>query len=81
MNVLIKVDKFIFSTNFIILDMEKDKETLIILGRPFLATRRALIGVQKGELKLRVQGEEETFNVFKATRHPDDKDYSVRDDT
>ena len=45
----------------------------IILGRPYLATGRALIDVQKGELKLRVQ-DEVTFNVFKAMRHPTESD-------
>ena len=53
-DVLVKVDKFIFLVDFIILDMEKDKEITIILGRPFLATSRAMIDVQRGELKLRV---------------------------
>ena len=36
------------------LDMEEDKEIPIILGRPFLAIGRAMIDVQRGELKLRV---------------------------
>ena len=53
-DVLVKVDKFIFLADFIILDMEEDKEVPIILGRPFLAIGRALIDVQKGELRLRV---------------------------
>ena len=44
-DVLVKVDKFIFPAYFIILDMEEDKEVPIILERPFLATRRALIDV------------------------------------
>ena len=52
--VLVKVDKFIFPTDFIVLDMEEDKEIPIILGRPFLATGRAMIDVQRGKLKLRV---------------------------
>ena len=56
-DVLVKVDKFIFPTNFIVLDMEEDKEIPIILGMPFLATGRALIDVQKGELRLRVHDE------------------------
>ena len=43
--VLVKVDKFIFPTNFIVLDMEEDKEIPIILGRSFLATGRATIDV------------------------------------
>ena len=50
--VLVKVDKFIFPTDFIIPDMKEDKEIPIILGRSFLATGRALIYAQKGELRL-----------------------------
>ena len=49
--------------------MEEDKEIPIILGRPFLATGRAMIDVQKGELKLRVQDDEVKFNVFEVVRH------------
>ncbi|KAL5578902.1 hypothetical protein UlMin_011344 [Ulmus minor] len=48
-DVLIRVDKFVFPVNFIILDFEADREVPIILGRPFLATGRTLIDVQKGE--------------------------------
>ena len=69
-DVLVKVDKFIFPADFIVLDMEKDKEIPIILGRPFLAVGRAMIDVQKGELKLRVQDDEFRFSVFNAVRHP-----------
>ena len=68
-DVLVKVDKFIFLANFIVLDMEEDKEIPIILGRPFLATGRAMIDGQRGELKLRVQEDEVMFNVFEAVRH------------
>ena len=66
------MDKFIFSKDFIVLDMEEDKEIPIILGRPFLATGRALIDVQKGELKLRVQDDEITFHVFQPMKLIDD---------
>ena len=52
--VLVKVDKFIFLADFIVLDMEEDKEVPIILGRPFLTTGQALIDVESGELTLRV---------------------------
>ena len=73
-DILVKVDKFIFLADFIVLDMEEDKEIPIILGRPFLATSRTMIDVQKGELKLRVQDDEVTFNVFKSLRHPSESD-------
>ena len=75
-----KVDKFIFPADFIILDMQEDKEVPFILGRPFLATERAMIDVQKGELRLRVQEEEVTFNVFNSIKHPPDNDSCFRVD-
>ena len=68
-DVLVKVDNFILPTDFIVLDMKEDKEIPIILGRPFLATGRAMIDVQKGELKLRVQDDEVIFNVFNVVRY------------
>ena len=54
--------------------MEEDKEIPIILGRPFLATGKAMIDVQRGELKLRVQEDEVKFNVFEAIRYPAESD-------
>jgi len=42
-DVLVKVDKF--PINFFVLDIEEDYDIPLILGRPFLVTRRALIDV------------------------------------
>ena len=56
-DVLIKVGKFIFPMNFLVMNMEEDTQVPLLLGRPFLATRAALIDVKKEELTLRV-GEE-----------------------
>ena len=63
-DVLVKVDKFIFLVDFIVLDFEADQEVPIILGRHFLATRKTLIDVQKGELTMRVNDQQVTFNVL-----------------
>ncbi|XP_038874883.1 uncharacterized protein LOC120067386 [Benincasa hispida] len=71
-DVLVQVDKFIFPANIIILDYKADREVPIILGRPFLATGRALIDVQKGELTIRVDDQEVKFNVFNALKYPSD---------
>ena len=46
-NVLVKVESFIFPADFVILDCEVDFEVPIILGRPFLATGRALVNMEK----------------------------------
>lgn len=42
----------------------------LILGRPFLATGRALIDMQEGELILRVGDDKVTFSINEAMKHP-----------
>ena len=79
-DILVKVDKFIFPVDFVILDMEEDANIPLILGRPFLATGGALIDVQQGKLMLRVQDEKVTFNVFDAMNHPREEDTCLRID-
>ncbi|XP_070013033.1 uncharacterized protein [Nicotiana sylvestris] len=49
-DVLVQVDKFILLTNFVILDCEVDYEVPISLGRPFLATEKALCDVEAKEI-------------------------------
>ncbi|CAJ2668475.1 unnamed protein product [Trifolium pratense] len=73
-DVLVRVAEFVFPADFVILDMEDDAEVEpLLLGRPFLATGRALIDVEMGELMLRTHGEQVMFNVFKAMKHHDDE--------
>ncbi|XP_073153976.1 uncharacterized protein [Henckelia pumila] len=67
-DVLVKVDKFIFPVDFVVLDMEEDLDMPLILGRPFLVTGKELIDVQKGELLLRVGEEKISFDVFNALK-------------
>ena len=72
-DVLIKVGKFIFPADFIILDMEEDSQVPLLLGRPFLATGAALIDMQKGILTLRVGEETADFNLIRSLRNVDIK--------
>ncbi|XP_015960478.1 uncharacterized protein LOC107484405 [Arachis duranensis] len=69
-DLLVKVGEFIFPADFVVLDMKEEANTSIILGRPFLATARVIIDVQKGELVLRLHEEKMVFNVFKAMSYP-----------
>ncbi|XP_057719978.1 uncharacterized protein LOC130934416 [Arachis stenosperma] len=69
-NLLVKVGDFIFPADFVVLEIEESDDASIILGRPFLATRRALIDVQKGEQTLRVHDVQLSFNVFKTMQYP-----------
>ena len=75
-DVLVKVDKFIFPVDFVVLDMEEDKATPIILGRPFLDTGRTLIDVKNWELTLRVGDDQVKFNLYKAMNFPSDENTS-----
>ena len=70
-DVLVKVGKFIFPVDFVIMQMEEDTQVPLLLGRPFLATGAALIDVQKGELTLRVGNEAVHFNINRSLEHPD----------
>ena len=63
-DVLVKVDKFIFRVDFVVLDMEEDEKVPIILGRPFLATSWALIDVESGELTLRVGDDKVQLSIY-----------------
>ena len=80
MKTFVKINRLYLPTYFIILDMEKDREVPIILGRPFLATGNILIDVQQGKLTLSVQDDEFTFNVFKVIKYPMDNKDCVRID-
>ena len=70
-DVLVKVGKFIFLVDFVIMQMEEDTQIPLLLGRPFLATGAALIDVQKGELTLRVGNEVVHFNINRSLEHPE----------
>nr|GEY41846.1 hypothetical protein [Tanacetum cinerariifolium] len=52
-NVFVKVGKFYFSADFVVLDFVADPRVPLILGRPFLSTAHALINVYEGEIILR----------------------------
>ena len=65
-DVLVKVESFIFPVDFVILDCEVDFEVPIILGRPFLATGHALVDMEKGQMKFRLNNEEATFNICRS---------------
>ncbi|XP_050222496.1 uncharacterized protein LOC126672584 [Mercurialis annua] len=64
-DVIVKVGKFIFPVDFVVLDYAVDKDCPMILGRPFLNTGQALIDVNAGKITLRMNDESMEFD----TRH------------
>ncbi|GJY35986.1 retrovirus-related pol polyprotein from transposon TNT 1-94 [Tanacetum coccineum] len=52
-NVLVRIGKFVFLIDFIILDIPDDDDVPLILGRPFLSTAHVKIDVFKRKVTLR----------------------------
>ena len=69
-DVLIRVGKFIFLVDFVVIYIEEDKQVPLLLGRPFLATGVALIYMKKGELNFRVRDEVVHFNLNHSLKQP-----------
>ncbi|GKE18476.1 putative reverse transcriptase domain-containing protein, partial [Tanacetum coccineum] len=64
-NVLVRIGKFTFPIDFIILDMPKDIKVPLILERPFLSIARAKIDVYKRKITLRAGREKISFKSVK----------------
>nr|GEY09067.1 reverse transcriptase domain-containing protein [Tanacetum cinerariifolium] len=69
-DVFVKVGKFHFPTDFVVVDFKADPRVPLILGRSFLRTGRALIDVYGEEITLRVNDESITFNLNQTMRYP-----------
>ena len=78
-DMLIKVGKFIFLVDFVVIDIEEDKQVPLLLGRPFLATGATLIDVKKEEFTLRVGDEPVHFNLNHSLKQLefDNVDYKI----
>ncbi|GJT35583.1 reverse transcriptase domain-containing protein [Tanacetum coccineum] len=68
-DVYVKVGKFQFPVDFVVVDFDADPRVSLILGRSFLKTGRALIDVYERELTLRVGKEAITFNLDQTSRY------------
>ncbi|GJY49831.1 reverse transcriptase domain-containing protein, partial [Tanacetum coccineum] len=76
-DVFVKVGKFHFPTDFVVVDFEADPRVPLILWRSFLRTDRALIDVYGEEITLRVNNKAVTFNLDQTTRYSSINDKSV----
>ena len=56
--------------DFVVINIEEDKQVSLLLGRPFLATGAALIYVKKGELTLRIGDKAVHFNLNHSLKQP-----------
>nr|GEU85720.1 reverse transcriptase domain-containing protein [Tanacetum cinerariifolium] len=79
-NMLVKVGKFTFPINFVILEMEEDIKVPLILGRHFLNTADVVIRVKQKQHNLGVRTERMIFNINSVMKHSysnDDTCFSI----
>ncbi|KAI5428384.1 hypothetical protein KIW84_033392 [Lathyrus oleraceus] len=62
-DVLVKIDKFVFPVDFVILEMPEDEEIPLILGKPFLETGRCMIDIKEGTMTLKVYDEKLKIDI------------------
>ena len=79
-DVLVKIDKFYYPVDFVVLDTEPMAESTnqvpIILGRPFLATSNAIINCRNGVMQLTFGNMTLELNIF----HLSNKDKPSEDE-
>nr|GFA43331.1 hypothetical protein [Tanacetum cinerariifolium] len=73
-DVFVKVGKFHFPIDFMVLDFEAGPRVPLILRRCFLRTGRALFDVYEEEITLRVNDESVTFNLNQTMRYSSTSD-------
>ncbi|GKA66904.1 reverse transcriptase domain-containing protein [Tanacetum coccineum] len=69
-DVIVKVGKFHFLADFVVVDYDVDPHVPLILGRPFLRTARALVDVYVEELILRDGDKQLIFHADNTSKHP-----------
>ncbi|CAN6566412.1 unnamed protein product [Malus baccata var. baccata] len=79
-DVIVKVDNLYLPADFMVLDIDEDLTTPIILGRLFLATARTLIDVEAETLTFWVEDQTVVFKLFEASIHSGDKQECMRVD-
>ncbi|GJY88635.1 zinc knuckle CX2CX4HX4C containing protein, partial [Tanacetum coccineum] len=80
-NLLIKINKFIFPVDFVILDMVKDLRIPIILERPLLAIAHAKVDIFRKSISLEVGSKKVIFKMRSSFTTTFESVRSIRSDT
>ncbi|XP_047166276.1 uncharacterized protein LOC124835400, partial [Vigna umbellata] len=65
-DVVVRTDNLRFLVNFVVMEMGKDLEIPIILGRSFMKMAKVIINVDDRTIALKDQEEEVIFSIFNA---------------
>jgi hypothetical protein len=79
-NLPLQVGKFYIPIEFVVIEIDEDPDTLLILGRPFLNTAGTQIDVRGGKLIFEIRKEKVKFDMFKALKYLTNDDNFCRVD-
>ena len=68
----IQIGKYFMPIDFVVVYMEEDTQTPLLLGRPFLNTAKAVIEVHKGKISFQIADETITFRIGRTMQYPAD---------
>ncbi|XP_021733039.1 uncharacterized protein LOC110699835 [Chenopodium quinoa] len=72
-DVLVQVNELVFPADFYVLDIgDRSDSVPLLLGRHFLKASKTKIDVHEGNLTMEFDGEMIKFNIFDATKYPND---------
>nr|GEU45622.1 hypothetical protein [Tanacetum cinerariifolium] len=80
-NVFVKVGKFYFPTDFVVLDFIADPRVSLILKRPFLTTAHAIINVHEREIILRQDKQSLTLKCGESDFYSEEIENFLNDDS
>jgi hypothetical protein len=66
----IRVGQNFVPIDFVIVEMEDDSHTPLLLGRSFLNTAKAIIDVHGGKISFIIDGDKVIFNVNRSLKYP-----------
>ncbi|XP_022019306.1 uncharacterized protein LOC110919343 [Helianthus annuus] len=66
-NVIVKVGEFFYPVDFLVLDCAKNTQPTVILGRPFLATTKAIINCAEGTVRMRFGDTKMSLKLFSSS--------------
>jgi len=66
----IQIGKFFVPIDFVVVDMDEDTHTPLLLGRPFLNTAKAVIYVHDGIITMNIGEEKLTLDIKRSMRYP-----------
>jgi hypothetical protein len=76
----LQVRKFYIHIDFVMIEMDENPDTPLILSRPFLNTVGTQIDVRRGKLTFEIGKEKVEFDMFKALKYPANDDNFCRVD-